>query len=142
VRANCSCHATQVDGVLPGRSNRQQSPDGPINMRRNMRRCSLYSWGRQIQFWVEIMWPFIMASVNHSPARNQKTTTAMRAVMPPTRMHAQFLLHRLLQCTHNYCITSYAHLQILHPSRLPITIIMKTLSAFHTLYLFSHLEEV
>jgi len=37
----CSCHATQVDGVLPGRSNRQQSPAGPVNMRRNMRRCRL-----------------------------------------------------------------------------------------------------
>jgi len=37
----CSCHTTQVDGVLPGRSNRQQSPAGPDNMRRNMRRCSL-----------------------------------------------------------------------------------------------------
>jgi len=37
----CSFHATQVDGVLPGRSNRQQSPAGPVNMRRNMRRCSL-----------------------------------------------------------------------------------------------------
>jgi len=51
-----SCHATQVDGVLPGRSNRQQSPAGPVNMRRNMRRCSLWlgppksilggNWGR------------------------------------------------------------------------------------------------
>jgi len=36
-----SCHATQVDGVLPGRSNRQRSRAGPVNMRRNMRRCSL-----------------------------------------------------------------------------------------------------
>jgi len=34
----CSCHATQQDGVLPGRSNRQQSPAGPVNMKRNMRR--------------------------------------------------------------------------------------------------------
>jgi len=34
----CSCHATQQDGVLPGRSNRQQSPAGPVNMRHNMRR--------------------------------------------------------------------------------------------------------
>jgi len=33
-----SCHATPQDGVLPGRSNRQQSPAGPVNMRRNMRR--------------------------------------------------------------------------------------------------------
>jgi len=40
-RQCCSCHAMQVDGVLPGRSNRQQSPAGPVNMRRNMRRCSL-----------------------------------------------------------------------------------------------------
>jgi len=32
----------------PGRSNRQQSPAGPVNMRR----CN--SWGRQIQLWVEI----------------------------------------------------------------------------------------
>jgi len=37
----CSCHVTQVDGVLLGRSNRQQSPAGPVNMKRNMRRCSL-----------------------------------------------------------------------------------------------------
>jgi len=49
----CSCHATQVHGVLPGRSNCQQSPAGPVNMRRNMRRVA-YSWGRQSQFWVEI----------------------------------------------------------------------------------------
>jgi len=35
-----------------------------------------YSWGRQIQLWVE-MGPFIMAAVNHSPARNKKTTTAL-----------------------------------------------------------------
>jgi len=33
----CSCHATRQDGVLPGRSNRQQSPAGPVNMRRNTR---------------------------------------------------------------------------------------------------------
>jgi len=37
----CSCHATQVDGVLPGRSNRQQSPAGPVNIRRIMRRSRL-----------------------------------------------------------------------------------------------------
>jgi len=37
----CSCHATPQDGVLPGRSNRLQSPAGPVNMRLNMRRCSL-----------------------------------------------------------------------------------------------------
>jgi len=34
----CSCHAMQQDGILPGRSNRQQSPAGPVNIRRNMRR--------------------------------------------------------------------------------------------------------
>jgi len=34
----CSCHATQQDGILLGRSIRQQSPAGPVNMRRNMRR--------------------------------------------------------------------------------------------------------
>jgi len=33
----CSWHVTQQDGVLPGRSNRQHSPAGPVNMRRNMR---------------------------------------------------------------------------------------------------------
>jgi len=52
----CNCHVKQVDGVLPGRSNRQQSPAGPVNMRCNMRRCSLLlgppksilggNWGR------------------------------------------------------------------------------------------------
>jgi len=37
----CSCHATQQDGVLPCRPNRQQSPAEPVNVRRNMRPCSL-----------------------------------------------------------------------------------------------------
>jgi len=42
----CSCHATQVDGVLPGRSNRQQSPAGPVNMSRS-RTPVAYCLGRQ-----------------------------------------------------------------------------------------------
>jgi len=42
----CSCHATQQDGVLPGRSNRQQSPAGPVNMSRS-RTPVAYCLGRQ-----------------------------------------------------------------------------------------------
>jgi len=34
----CSCHATRPDAVLPGRSDSQQNPAGPVSMRRNMRR--------------------------------------------------------------------------------------------------------
>jgi len=73
----CSCHATQVDGVLPGRSNRQQSPAGPVNMRRNMRRLqTIYSWGRQSQFWVEIGAVYNGLCKTQS-GQKQKTTTAL-----------------------------------------------------------------
>jgi len=68
VRGNqcCSCHATPVDGVLPGRSNRQQSPAGPVNIRHNMRRCSLYIVGAAKVYFGWKLGPFIMASVNQS----------------------------------------------------------------------------
>jgi len=72
----CSCHATQVDGILPGRSNRQQSPAEPVNMRHNMRRCSLKVGAAKVIFGWKL-WQYILAYVNHSPARNKKTTTAL-----------------------------------------------------------------
>jgi len=49
----CCCHATQQDGVLPGRSNRQQSPAGPVSMRRS-RTPVAYRLGRQSKLWVKI----------------------------------------------------------------------------------------
>jgi len=71
-----SCHATRQDGVLPGRSNRQQSPAGPVNMRRNVRRMYPIVGAAKVNFGWKLG-PFIMAPVNHSPARNKKTTTAL-----------------------------------------------------------------
>jgi len=69
----CSCHANaiQQDGILPGRSNRQQSPSGPVNMRRNMR----LGWKLGL---------FIKDPLNHSPARNKTTTTAL-SIVPMTQ---------------------------------------------------------
>jgi len=53
-----------------GRSNRQESPAGTVNMRRNMRRMQPIV-GPVGSAKVNFRWklgPFIMAPVNHSPA--------------------------------------------------------------------------
>jgi len=73
LRQCCSCHATQQDGVLPGRSNRQQSSAGPGNMRRNMRRLQPLVGAVKVNFGWKLG-PFILASVNHNPARNKRAT--------------------------------------------------------------------
>jgi len=49
----CSCHAARQDGVLLGRSNCQQSPAGPVNMRCS-RTLVAYTLGRQSKLWVKI----------------------------------------------------------------------------------------
>jgi len=87
-RQCCSCHAARQDCVLPGRSNRQQSPAGPVNMRRNIRRL----WPIVGAAKVNSGWklgPFIMAPVNHSPARNKKTTTALPGGYDQWRIQAE-----------------------------------------------------
>jgi len=76
----CSCHATQQDGVLPGRLNRQQSPAGPVNTKRNMRRLYPIVGASKVNFGWKLG-PFITAPVNHSPARNTETTTTLPNAM-------------------------------------------------------------
>jgi len=75
-RQCCSCHATQQDGDLPGRSNSQQNAAGPVNMRCNMRRLKPIVRAAKVNFGWKLG-PFILAPVNHSPARIKKTTTAL-----------------------------------------------------------------
>jgi len=62
----------QQDGVLPGQSNCQQNPAGPVNMRR----LDPIVGAAKVSFGWKLG-PFILAPVNHSPARNKYTTTAL-----------------------------------------------------------------
>jgi len=67
----CSCHATQQDGVLPDRFKRQQSPAGPVNMRRNMRCLQPIVGAAKVKIGWKLG-PFTVALVNHSPARKKR----------------------------------------------------------------------
>jgi len=75
---NCSCHATLQNGVLPGRSNRQLRPAGPVNIRRKMRRLLPIVGAAKVNFGWKLG-PFMMTPVNHSLVRNKKTPTALAA---------------------------------------------------------------
>jgi len=77
VRSN-DIHGEQqeVGNLPPAQSNCQQSPAGPVNMRRNMGRC----WPIVGAAKVNCGWklgPFIMTSVNHSAATSRKTITEL-----------------------------------------------------------------
>jgi len=100
----CSCHATQQDGVLSGRSTQPSTESCWANQHETQHETPIaYSWGRQSQLCRKLG-PFIMAPVNHSPARNKKTTTAllpMGLIVRPRTMLCQVCMYFILSGTYN-----------------------------------------